>query len=448
MRLYAFAVTLFPLFVSHALVAQVTVVPATYDLGTVEVASSLNAVFAFSNNTDKNVYLLKVEAPETVAYNKPDRATAPAGTDTLRLVYTPEKNGAFNETVRLYFSDSPEPRTVKFKGNLKILNRVADIDCPTFNGKAAGANVVLCNVNFSVIDTRTKEPVPFAGINMSQAGATRFSLRTQSNGSVPTSVTPGRYGFEVSAVGYDTLRSQYPISRATRQVTFELSTPTPLPTAAPKPVVADVTPVRDTLPAPPRGATEELPVAEYAYNNIVFLIDVSSSMNTADRMPLLKKSMSELAKRLREGDRVAIVTYADKAKVIRESKPVTDKDELQNIIEALTPNGGTSADKGLATAHDVLFDNYLPDGNNQLVLATDGSFSLKESDLQLFNSGTENDRPVNVCVAGFGRNEEALKSLKKTSKRFSGRFVRIDRSEQATDALLDEVKKNSRRNVP
>ena len=96
-------------------------------------------------------------------------------------------------------------------------------------------------------------------------------------------------------------------------------------------------------------------------------------------------------------------------------------------------------------AHDVLLENYLDQGNNQLVLATDGSFTLKESDLKLFNNGTIDGKPLNICVTGFGHNKDAIKSLKKTSKRFNGKFIHIDKSEQATNALLEEVKQNSRK---
>ncbi|HZG01767.1 MAG TPA: VWA domain-containing protein, partial [Chitinophagales bacterium] len=403
-----------------------------------------NAAYAFTNASGKNVYLLKVEAPHTVTYRKPMNAMAPGASDTFRLVFAPEKDGSFNESVKLYFSDSPEPRVVRFKGNLKILDRVADIDCPTFDGKAAGTNVVMCNVKFTVIDADTKEKIPGASIDVAQGPVHRFALKTQANGSIPVSLTPGQYGFEVSAAGYNAASRSEPVNRASRDIVFELTRPRVAP--KPEPTESAVASVDSTGPlTPTSGNTEELSVDEYAYNNIVFLIDVSSSMNTSDRMPLLKKSMSELAKRLRPGDRVAVVTYADKAKIIRESKPVTDKDELQRLIESLTPNGGTSADKGLAMAHEVLLENYLDQGNNQLVLATDGSFTLKESDLKLFSNGTIDGKPLNICVTGFGQNKDAIKSLRKTSKRFNGKFIHIDKSEHATNALLDEVKQNSRK---
>ena len=96
-------------------------------------------------------------------------------------------------------------------------------------------------------------------------------------------------------------------------------------------------------------------------------------------------------------------------------------------------------------AQEVLLDNYLQEGNNQLVLATDGSFALKEKDLQLFQNGAANGKQVNICVVGFGDNKNSLQSLKKTAKRFNARYLHIDKSENANDALLDEVKKNSKR---
>lgn len=445
MRRFLFsAVTFIALCISNALVAQVKVFPTAYDFGTVEIASSMNAAYTYTNYGSRKNFLLKVEAPSGVTYKKSNKPVEPGDTDTLFVYYAPEKNGVFNEAIKLYFSDDPKPQTVRLKGNLKILDRVADIDCPTFDGKStAGTNVVLCNVNYTVIDSKTKQPIPGAEITNFQNGVKRFTVRTQPSGSIPISISSSLYAYEVTADNYNVLHAQHYIQRGLNQITFEL---TPLEKEQPKPDTLQgvATTKVDTIPIA-RDTTMELPVNEYAYNNIVFLIDVSSSMNTGDRMPLLKTSMTELAKRLRQGDRVAIVTYADKAKIVRPSMPVVDKSELENIILNLTPNGGTSADKGLAMAQNVLLENYLPDGNNQLVLATDGSFALKEKDLQLFQNGAVNGQPVNICVVGFGNNKNSLQSLKKTAKRFKARYLHIDKSENANDALLDEVKKNSKR---
>jgi Ca-activated chloride channel family protein len=203
--------------------------------------------------------------------------------------------------------------------------------------------------------------------------------------------------------------------------------------------------VVETTPPNVDMAGTELPIDKYSFNNIVFLIDVSSSMSMSDRLPLLKKSMATLINQLRPVDRVSIITYASNASVLYPSKPVTSKEELILLIESLSAGGSTSADKGLKLSYDVMVENYITNGNNQLIIATDGAFTLKEKDLNLFNGGAANNQPIKVSIIGFGKNKDAQKGLRQMAKQFKGSYIYIANSNDAERALLDEIKKNSRK---
>jgi uncharacterized protein YegL len=303
---------------------------------------------------------------------------------------------------------------------------------------------MMCDLKINVIDSFTQAPIAQAIIQQYYGNRIAFDLHTNQQGYVSYSLKPGLYQYQIAANGYQSRIVQYYINRQTRTITCKLI---PLTKNENITTTTSQNPITDTTINPSSSlSSTELPIEQYAFNNIVFLIDVSSSMSLSDRLPLLKQSMQTLIAELRPVDRVSVITYASNAKVICPSKPVTHKDELSAIIESLVAGGSTSADKGLQLAHDVVIDNYITDGNNQLIIATDGSFSLTEKDLNLFRDGTANNKPLTVLVIGFGKNKDAQKGLREMARKFQGSYTLIRKDqEESNRALLEEIKKNSRK---
>jgi len=120
-----------------------------------------------------------------------------------------------------------------------------------------------------------------------------------------------------------------------------------------------------------RVDTRELPPS-----NLVFLIDVSGSMQSPDKLPLVQRAFRALVQELRPEDRVAIVVYAGAAGLVLPSTPGTRKGEILDAIDRLEAGGSTAGGAGLRLAYDVAREHFLTEGNNRVILATDGDFNV------------------------------------------------------------------------
>ena len=131
----------------------------------------------------------------------------------------------------------------------------------------------------------------------------------------------------------------------------------------------------DKTPKEDFSESGELNPEKYASNNVVFLIDESSSMMLKGKMDLLKISMKKAVSALREEDRVTIIVYSKHAEVRLASTPGNRKDIINAVIDSLTPGGRSYGAEGLAMSYRFAKQNFIASGNNQLILATDGLFN-------------------------------------------------------------------------
>ena len=114
-------------------------------------------------------------------------------------------------------------------------------------------------------------------------------------------------------------------------------------------------------------------------SNIVFLLDVSGSMSSPNKLPLLKSSFKLLLEQLDEEDRVAIVVYAGSSGVVLESTSGQHKEKIRSALDQLRAGGSTSGAAGLELAYKIATENFIKDGNNRIILATDGDFNVGAS---------------------------------------------------------------------
>ncbi|MBV9495709.1 MAG: von Willebrand factor type A domain-containing protein, partial [Acidobacteria bacterium] len=144
--------------------------------------------------------------------------------------------------------------------------------------------------------------------------------------------------------------------------------------------------------------------ADLPPSNLVFLIDVSGSMQTADKLPLVKDSLHLLVDQMRPIDRVAIVVYAGAAGLVLPSTPGSDKAAISAAIDELQAGGSTVGGEGIKLAYEVAKDNFQRRGNNRVILATDGDFNIgvtSDGELQQLIERKRSDG-IFLTVLGFG----------------------------------------------
>ena len=193
----------------------------------------------------------------------------------------------------------------------------------------------------------------------------------------------------------------------------------------------------------------ELDRTVYKANNIVFLIDVSGSMKEGNKMGLLKESMKKLMDILRDIDNVSIITYASKQKLILSGIQGNKKDELITAIDSLKPHGFTYGMEGLQKAFDQSKQGFVDNGNNQVILVTDGMFNspnFTESQVMSLAKKMKTEGIV-ISVIGFGKEEEGISTMKKIAKNGGGSYLLIENKESSESVLIQEIMNNSKRKL-
>ncbi|MDR1266548.1 MAG: von Willebrand factor type A domain-containing protein [Propionibacteriaceae bacterium] len=174
-------------------------------------------------------------------------------------------------------------------------------------------------------------------------------------------------------------------------------------------------------------------------NNVVLLIDVSGSMGDRDKLPLLVKSFKLLAERFDSKDRVSIVTYASGTSVLLKGVPGTDTGTIFDALESLESGGSTAGSEGLSQAYTLAEANFIADGNNRVILATDGDFNVGPSNVdELKAQITEaREKGVFISVLGFGiHNHDAM--METIADNGNGNYFYIDSLDEARRALVDQ----------
>jgi Ca-activated chloride channel family protein len=182
-------------------------------------------------------------------------------------------------------------------------------------------------------------------------------------------------------------------------------------------------------------ATENLPAT-----NFVFLIDVSGSMNVANKLPLVQSSFKLLADQLRPQDRVAIVVYAGAAGLVLESTTGNNKTKIKEAIDKLEAGGSTAGGEGIRLAYKTAKEHFIKGGNNRVILATDGDFNVGvSSDAEMVQIVEEERKSgVYLTVLGYGMGNYKDNKMQKMADSGNGNHAYIDNLDEARRVLVSE----------
>lgn len=182
--------------------------------------------------------------------------------------------------------------------------------------------------------------------------------------------------------------------------------------------------------------TESLPAS-----NLVFLIDVSGSMSSPDKLPLVKRAFLLLLENLSAEDRISIVTYASSDAVLIDGADMERKTEIMTAIEDLSAGGSTHGSKGIETAYSLAEKHFIEGGNNRVILATDGDLNVgvtSEGELtRLIREKRESG--VYLSVMGFGTGNIKDNKMEALADNGNGNYSYIDTIDEARKVLVEEI---------
>ncbi|HMI04625.1 MAG TPA: von Willebrand factor type A domain-containing protein [Pedobacter sp.] len=181
--------------------------------------------------------------------------------------------------------------------------------------------------------------------------------------------------------------------------------------------------------------TDRLPAS-----NLVFLIDVSGSMAQPNKLPLLVSSFKLLTEQLRPSDKVAIVVYAGQAGMVLPSTPGDQKIKIKEALNQLSAGGSTAGGQGIELAYKIASDNFIKNGNNRVILATDGDFNVGASSDDAMQKLIENKRKSGIflTVLGYGMGNIKDSKMEVLADKGNGNYAYIDNITEARKVLISE----------
>jgi Ca-activated chloride channel family protein len=184
-----------------------------------------------------------------------------------------------------------------------------------------------------------------------------------------------------------------------------------------------------------------MPRADLPPSNLVFLVDVSGSMDEPDKLPLVQQSLRLLVNELSARDRVAMVVYAGAAGLVLESTPGDRKGEILDAIERLQAGGSTAGAQGIRLAYEVARRNHIAGGNNRVILATDGDFNVGVSSQGELVRLIEEKREQGtfLTVLGFGTGNLADARMEQMADHGNGNYAYVDDLMEGRKVLVTEM---------
>ena len=453
--------------------AQTVFLDQPYEIGLIDKSSQRYVDIPIKNTSDKKVFIFRAEADKRFQIRYSSKEILPDSTVYMRVQFTPEVKGPFSEKIAVHFSCYTEPKTIKIAGFTQHIP-ISSIACPSFSDQNINTSLNF-EIEVTVIDKETRQPIQKAQVILIKNGIPVEKLITNSKGFVEKEVELGLYYFVVSVETYFPTEFVKYVNRNNNVVLVELEKdpdlellvietnkpdeeiedspedlfePDEIESAETLEIIIDEVEVQDTISEIMVEIVEDhypnFSVNEFKPSNIVFLVDVSSSMAYTGKLDLLKVAMINLAGMLRDVDQITMVSYADNANIILETLPGNNPDTIISIIQGLKANGHTAGGKGMKKAYQKAEEVFIPQGNNQVIMATDGGFT--QNDINPYKLAKKyKKKGITISIVGVKTNSIQELSLEKVVELGEGNYVRIKNYEEAQGALIDEIKASSKR---
>lgn len=384
------------------------------------------------NPTSEAVYILKTESASNITSRIYAKAIPAKSESIIRFKLNPQNKGRIEEDLKIYLSDRNDPVTIQLNAKVQNIPRNNLQDCPKFGGSfvfnsSTGVYERSDAGEYQTFEIKLNKPKEEVIAEQIIVDTLNKAIQLEEK---------SRKLNDRKTPKVNDRRSQPSLG----QILFGKNDDIIENDNEEKELTEDKKPNSESKID---EAKENLLGSEYKANNIVFLLDASTSMREQDKMELLKKSMITLLAPLRPKDYLSIVTYSGEAQVLLKPTSAINKTEIQNNINAIEADGSTQAVKGIKKAIKVAKSNFIDGGNNQILLVSDGAFDIGERNMSLRNQ-IEKESKDGLIISTIGiKNEKwTNKSLVEISELGKGTFQRIKKDSDTTK-LLEEIKQQA-----
>ncbi|MGI2055582.1 vWA domain-containing protein [Shewanella baltica] len=293
-------------------------------------------------------------------------------------------------------------------------------------------------------------PRDYAAIPLAQ---NKFEQQVQNGIMVAGEIPVSTFSIDVDTGSYATLRRmlregrlpEKGIVRVEEMLNyFAYDYPLPAKNAAPFSVTTELapSPYNDDMMLLRIGLKGyDLPKSQLGASNLVFLLDVSGSMASTDKLPLLQTALKLLTAQLSAQDKVSIVVYAGAAGVVLDGASGNDTQTLTYALEQLSAGGSTNGGQGITQAYQLAKKHFIPNGINRVILATDGDFNVGVTDFDdlIALIAKEKDHGIGLTTLGFGLGNYNDQLMEQLADKGNGNYAYIDTLNEARKVLVDEL---------
>lgn len=426
-----------------------------WDFGDVLFWKNDTARFKVRNATDKDFVFLPTYYKENVAAYFSSRLVEPGKTAEILMVYYTTRKGKFSLDVPLFISSRAEPLVFKLKGDIKGFDPSAQLRCPVVNPTNADENKLEKMVQVEIRNRNTDERLKPDEFSVKESNGKRIRLEPQGDG-FRMAIIPGNYRIACTKTGFEDYLALITLEPYQRKFIVymdpkpveEATVPEPTSTGGRDATSSELL-LMDTIDEEAHIHPEDelLESNTYKTNNLVFIVDASMSMKRDGKMETLKSTMAILVSALRSNDRLGVVGFSNDAKIIHPHGPVDNKDSIYSRINRLKTEGGTNGGAALKLAYQQARHYFQADGNNQIVIVTDGMFttgglSRKAMEKMITEAAASG---IHLSTIMVGQNPTALETLKHLSALGGGNNIHILPDANQQMLLLEMVKSQSRR---
>ena len=464
--------------------SQVVFQTVKHNFGDLESFSIRYVDIVLENKSPKVEWVLSVKKPREVVYIVTQQKMDIDSSIVLRFQVNPKQKGRFSYVIEVFTSDKAEPTRIKLSGNLLEVEsgQNAFSDCPTFSDEPQGANKLNFDLTVVTIDKETKEKLSQSTVVLIQNGQAIWENQTNKNGRVKEKSTLGLSYFYATHEGYSPAELGAYINFKRNLIVLELERNEVIVIDPPfvdttilvineeileeeeiideviieieteieeEETIVIVPDKIDSIPSVIIDnpsfedlSTDNFDEKHFKPINVVFVLDVSSSMKQVDKIELMKYSLIQLAEMLRPQDQFGIVTYSTNTRVLLEPTSGGSTVEIIEEVGKLKAFGYTSGGEGIKLGYKTAYKSRIEDGVNLVIVITDGAFNRNSDDYKKYIKKYKK-KGILLSVVGIKNKDVAVEKMEAVAKLGGGDFISIMKLADAQNNLKQEIRKKA-----
>ncbi|MFT5779131.1 MAG: Ca-activated chloride channel family protein [Crocinitomicaceae bacterium] len=442
-----------------------------HDFGSLEPYSARYVDLKLSNKGSKQEWLLSVKKTSEVTYIVSKQIIEKDSSIIVRLHVNPSKKGKFSYVIDVFTSDRGEATKVKLTGSMNEIAQDGSnmmTACPSFSQSAGGRNPNKFDLTVVTIDKITREPLSKSKVTMLQGGQPVWTNHTDKKGSIKEEATLGLSYFYAQHEGYYPAELGAYVNFKRNYIVVELERGAIVaPPIVPEDtieLIAELPPEPEiiieineelevdlstsidtsdlTTEAPPELAEldpDDFNDRDFRPVNVVFVLDVSSSMQQVDKIELMKYALFQLTDMIRPQDKMGIVTYASDARVLLTPTFGTNKEKIREEVTNLRAFGYTSGGEGIKLGYKQAYRARLVDGVNHVIVITDGAFNRNSDDYKRYVK-KYHKKGITLSVVGIKNKSVDEEEMRDAATLGGGHYIPIFGLADARHNLRQEIR--------